>query len=1044
MATPSGGGGAAAAVGGVGTAVCDAGDDAAVLVIDHREPSPDLDESFLRALPDATEDGDDADEGDDGIEEDEQCESDGDDDAEDAAVAEAAAAAAATAAAAAAKGMYITTSPAYDPDAPPPVGLLSALVPCPFDTFSPTIRFQYSKDGVTVEQFAPETKKLLKWHMTKTTSTLIRNMIGLVGFKNTNTKTWVGQWGSHMKPSSFKNVLNHQKVNHFPGSFRIGRKDSLWKAISGMQSVHGKKEFDFLAECYLLNRDRPRLKRDWEKGFGGAGKQKWIIKPNASARGIGIRVVTDFNQVPKKKSCLVQRYLQHPYLVNETKFDCRIYVYVTSYDPLRVYICLNGLARFATCKYSNKKGSASNRFMHLTNYSINVKSDEFVQNEDATAAAGHKWGLDTLLKHLKEELGVDTEKVWADIEGVIIKTLMAADGVVNSQTKSNTRQRSCVHELFGFDIFLDRDLKPWLIEVNISPSLAGSSQLDKDIKGKMLRDLFNLSGYTLPQDPDAEREAEAPPRAEEGGMRTLTSEEKAKHAYYITIKDERERKTIIDNLTTDDVLMLMETEAENSRRGALRRLVPNTNASKYLKYTDTQRYYNTLMDVWTHRWADDPASGVAFLRQLAVDAGQRKPGELYRPAQFAMSHHRKFVSTKQVYRAPPLSDAGRKASLGKRKKSSTGGASGRTALTTRSVPSSPARSNLHSAVGGVSPRRPSGAKPPTGPKQRGGGAASSVRGVDSGLSSARSRLSQSGAGSTSSSRAGSAVTRRTALTVGTASLPNSPQRRVRMDSGGSSAGSATSRGGQSIYDHEPRDGAVPGDSRSGESDATSPLTPGRVGSGNTHRQPLLQPSGGFTGSLGQLSGGGGADRSGDPTMMLLELARMKLASQDNQATQEWLSTLTQSHAAEEEGATYDGPAGPGASSGDQQTYRDRMEPALSQTNVHHIDLSEVLDVTGAAKTTGPAGYKSKSITAPTGAGPGAGPGAVGGGGGARPSIAHASAKGSPSMLAPSTMTPTPAPYMVHRMVQPRKLVPRILPKLDPQTANFGSRQGAVV
>ena len=40
------------------------------------------------------------------------------------------------------------------------------------------------------------------------------------------------------------------------------------------------------------------------------------------------------------------------------------------------------------------------------------------------------------------------------------------------------------HELFGFDIMLEDDLKPYLIEVNISPSMASSSQLDRDIKGE--------------------------------------------------------------------------------------------------------------------------------------------------------------------------------------------------------------------------------------------------------------------------------------------------------------------------------------------------------------------------------------------------------------------------------------------------------------------------------------------------------------------------------------------------------------------------------
>jgi D-alanine-D-alanine ligase-like ATP-grasp enzyme len=47
-------------------------------------------------------------------------------------------------------------------------------------------------------------------------------------------------------------------------------------------------------------------------------------------------------------------------------------------------------------------------------------------------------------------------------------------------------------EILGFDILLDSDMKPWLMEVNLSPSLATESPLDLKIKSNLFLDAMNL------------------------------------------------------------------------------------------------------------------------------------------------------------------------------------------------------------------------------------------------------------------------------------------------------------------------------------------------------------------------------------------------------------------------------------------------------------------------------------------------------------------------------------------------------------------------
>ena len=75
---------------------------------------------------------------------------------------------------------------------------------------------------------------------------------------------------------------------------------------------------------------------------------------------------------------VVQEYLRKPYLIDDLKFDLRIYVLLFGVNPLRIYIHEMGLARFATDYYSYpNNNNLDNLYMHLTNYAINKFNKNF-------------------------------------------------------------------------------------------------------------------------------------------------------------------------------------------------------------------------------------------------------------------------------------------------------------------------------------------------------------------------------------------------------------------------------------------------------------------------------------------------------------------------------------------------------------------------------------------------------------------------------------------------------------------------------------------
>lgn len=76
----------------------------------------------------------------------------------------------------------------------------------------------------------------------------------------------------------------------------------------------------------------------------------------------------------------------------------------------------------------------------------------------------------------------------------MIKTAISVEPILANNLNRAANGRRLCFELFGFDIILDHNLKPWLLEVNVLPSLSSSAELDKRIKTSLMSDIFNCIG----------------------------------------------------------------------------------------------------------------------------------------------------------------------------------------------------------------------------------------------------------------------------------------------------------------------------------------------------------------------------------------------------------------------------------------------------------------------------------------------------------------------------------------------------------------------
>ncbi|XP_070542448.1 tubulin polyglutamylase ttll6-like isoform X18 [Ptychodera flava] len=320
----------------------------------------------------------------------------------------------------------------------------------------------------------------------------IRRVAKRFGFKEVGEdEDWSLYWTDYsVALERVMEMRRFQKINHFPGMSEICRKDLLARNMNRLLKLF-PKEFAVFPRSWVLPADYG----DYQAFCRTKKNKTYICKPESGCQGKGIFVTKNPKDIKPGEHMLCQQYITKPFLIDNFKFDLRIYVLVTSCDPFRIFVHADGLARFATVKYQEPNGhNIEEACMHLTNYAINKHSDNFIRDDDC----GSKRKITTVNRWF-EDNGYDINKIWGDIDDVIIKTLISAHPILKHNYRTcfpNHMKGSACFEILGFDVLLDKKLKPWLLEVNHSPSFHTDAPLDKDVKETLIYDTYNILNFT--------------------------------------------------------------------------------------------------------------------------------------------------------------------------------------------------------------------------------------------------------------------------------------------------------------------------------------------------------------------------------------------------------------------------------------------------------------------------------------------------------------------------------------------------------------------
>ncbi|XP_017083932.1 probable tubulin polyglutamylase ttll-15 [Drosophila eugracilis] len=301
------------------------------------------------------------------------------------------------------------------------------------------------------------------------------NVLHKFGYQRVDLNgSWNLLWAHHYPFSTIENLKNlgkNQVVNHFPGCGYLTNKVDLCTT-----------RLPFLPRAFRLPEQREEF-----LDYARDNPQAHFVQKHNQHRHIKVRAPAEI--AFGSNDSFVQEFVKKPFLVDGHKFDIGVYVVITSFNPLRAYI-YTGDVNFRYCPVKYHPFDAEN----VGKY---VVGDYFLPTWKIPSLRKYYnsfgGGMRTAFEAYVRDQGRDPAKIWPQVEYIIRTTIAAKEQDIANILRAYKTDN--FFDLMRFDLFIDEDLKVFLMEANMSPNLSSAHVKPNSLLyEQVLYSVFNLVG----------------------------------------------------------------------------------------------------------------------------------------------------------------------------------------------------------------------------------------------------------------------------------------------------------------------------------------------------------------------------------------------------------------------------------------------------------------------------------------------------------------------------------------------------------------------